>query len=86
MTPALLQERPYRFLGLDYAPDVAPRLLEAMERAGKRTGISLEHMELLGQTETAARDFVHAVEAGEEDEFLDHIYWDTLAEVRAARG
>jgi len=72
-----LHRRP--LLELDYGPDVPLAVLHALERAGRRIGLPLHQMELLGQDEQTARGFVAAVEEGRQEEYIEgHVDWAVL--------
>lgn len=72
-------------LGLDYNPAIDRNVLEALERAIKRTGIALDQAELLGQDADIAVGFIAAHEDNDVDGYLDTVYWPMLEEKLNAR-
>jgi hypothetical protein len=67
-------------LPLAYGP-VPDGTLAAMERAGKRLGLPLDTLELLGQERALCEDFVRAARDGRASAFLGLL---DLEELRAA--
>lgn len=65
-------------LGLHYAPHIDPRILHNLERAARTCGLPLEQLELLGQCEMVAIDFVAATIQGDAHSFLANVDWDHL--------
>ncbi len=53
-------------------------IIALLEQCGRRHGLSLDQMELLGQTVDSALGFVDAFEAGDADGYLDTVYWGEL--------
>lgn len=79
-----MERRGEHLLGLDYNPSLPRRLLVALERKGRRLGVDLDTMELLGQEESVLRAFLEEdLDAGE---FLRHLDREALATARSLRG
>ncbi len=72
-------------LGLDYNPAIDHNVLEAFERAVKRTGLALDKAELIGQDATAAVGYIAAFEDDDVDGYLDTIHWPHLEDKLNAR-
>lgn len=49
-----------------------------LEEAGRRAGVPLWRLELLGQDETTALEFTQAARRGEEQALLETVDWDVL--------
>jgi hypothetical protein len=71
-----------RLLALDYHPSVPPALVAHMERLGRRLGLPLDTLELLGQEASVCQGFIEACGAGREREFLDLLDRDDLEQRR----
>lgn len=52
-------ERQARLLPLDYAPQVPPEMLHELEQVGRRIGMSLYELEMLGQDASAIEKFLY---------------------------
>lgn len=63
---------------LVYAPSLTDALIARLEEAARGVGLPLREIELLGQDRHLARAFVHSVQAGDQDAFLDSVDWDEL--------
>lgn len=74
-----------RVLPLDYGPDVPKRLIEALERYGRASGLSLVEIERLGQDPKAAAGFVAAARRGEGRAHLLKVDMEALARVLETR-
>ncbi len=64
-------------LELAHGP-IDSNIIALLEKCGRRYGLSLEQMELLGQSVDTALGFVDAFDAGDADGYLDTIYWSDL--------
>lgn len=65
-------------LSVEYDANVPDALLREMERHGRRLGLPMETLEVLGQDEHVCRDFVRHAEAGGADLFLQDLDLDAL--------
>lgn len=64
-------------LELAHGP-IDSNIIALLEKTGRRYGLSLDQMELLGQSVDTALGFVDAFEAGDADGYLDTIHWSEL--------
>lgn len=76
---------PARLLPLDYAPEVPPELLHEMECLGKRMGLALDDLELLGQDAGAIETFLQANSAQGPAAAIDAVAWEELEALWAKR-
>ncbi len=65
-------------LGLRYAPYMNADVAKNLEIAGRHAGLPLSQLELLGQDEGVALDFVAAIIARRSQQFLATVDWDRL--------
>ncbi len=65
-------------LGLHYAPHLNAQTLDSLEMAGRQCGLPLAQLELLGQDEAVAREFVGSIVARRSIQFLAAVDWDRL--------
>ncbi len=65
-------------LGLSYAPHLDATTAFELEHAGRRYGLALAQIELLGQSHVTATNFISAVRTGTADRFLAGVDWDHL--------
>jgi hypothetical protein len=63
---------------LDFHPGLPVEIRVDLVELGRREGLALWQLELLGQDEGIAETFVNAVGRGEADEFLAQVEWDAL--------
>ncbi len=65
-------------LGLHYAPHLNAHVVDNLERAGRQCGLPLAQLELLGQDETVALDFIASVIGRYTMRYLAEVDWDRL--------
>ncbi len=63
---------------LDFHPGLALEVRMDLEEAGRRAGLPLWQLELIGQDETTAVQFTQAARRGEARGFLEEVDWDVL--------
>jgi hypothetical protein len=65
-------------MNLDYSPQLDAFTIARLEAAARRTGLSLDGLELLGQDAQAAWGYAAAVDAGTHEAFLARVDWNAL--------
>ncbi len=70
---------------LDYAPDIDPVTLERLEQVGRDVGLSLGQIELLGQSQELAVDFISSAVHGDLDGFMTAVDWHRLEDLLERR-
>ncbi len=68
-------------LGLRYAPNLNPAIAANLELAGRQSGMPLGELELLGQDEAFALDFIASVVANRARLFLVGVDWEHLEDL-----
>jgi hypothetical protein len=70
---------------LDYDNRIPDDTLRTMEEEGRKMGLPLHRIELLGQDRAVVRGFNKAVEEGNARSYLDEVDWDRLERIHEAR-
>lgn len=71
--------------GINLSPQVSPRMLAELERLGRKLGIPLQTLELLGQNAKVARQFIVMARAGRGAEYLASLNLQHLARLLESR-
>lgn len=65
-------------MDLDFHPGLPVEVRVDLVEMGREEGLALWQLELLGQDEQIAEEFVNAVRQDRKDEFLGSVEWDAL--------